>query len=113
MQNHASSHLLSPVTAFEKSFPPARLGLYECSARVITFSRADINPQHNDFEKTHTTMFRIASSSLVALFALAAASCCCTSDSRPPALRPLPQFQEIEPAQAPYTPSKAPIRGTK
>ena len=36
--------------------------------------------------------------------ALLAASCCCTSDSKPPGLRKLPQFQEIQveqPAPAP------------
>ena len=27
---------------------------------------------------------------------LLAASCCCTSDAKPPGLRPLPQFQEIQ-----------------
>ncbi len=59
-------------------------------------------------------MIRLITSLATAAFALASAACCCTSDSKPPKLRSLPQFQEIEPAHAPeYTPSKAPIRGTK
>ncbi len=38
---------------------------------------------------------------LVCMFAasaatLLAASCCCTSDVKPPGLRPMPQFQEIQ-----------------
>ncbi len=49
---------------------------------------------------------------IVAALSLTAASCCCTSDSRPPGLRALPQFKEIEPAYAPE-PTPAPIRGTK
>jgi len=49
-------------------------------------------------------MIRILTSLAAAAFTLAAASCCCTSDSRPPGLRALPQFQEIEAA-----PSQAPV----
>jgi len=58
-------------------------------------------------------MFRIVTP-LVAAFSLTAASCCCTSDSKPPGLRPMPKFQEIEPAYAhESSPSPAPIRATK
>lgn len=48
-------------------------------------------------------MIRILTSLAAAALTFAAASCCCTSDSRPPGLRPLPQFQEIEaaPRQSP------------
>jgi hypothetical protein len=46
-------------------------------------------------------MIRICSALVVSACALLAASCCCTSDSKPPGLRPLPQFQEIQPAPAP------------
>jgi hypothetical protein len=46
-------------------------------------------------------MIRILASLVVSASALLAASCCCTSDTRPPGLRPLPQFQEIESAPAP------------
>jgi hypothetical protein len=46
-------------------------------------------------------MIRILSALVVSVFALLAASCCCTSDVKPPALRPLPQFQEIQAAPAP------------
>jgi hypothetical protein len=44
-------------------------------------------------------MIRILSSLVVSAFALLAVSCgCCTSDVKPPGLRPLPQFQEIQAA---------------
>lgn len=43
-------------------------------------------------------MIRIVSAFAAAAVALLASSCCCTSDSKPPKLRPLPQFQEIAPA---------------
>jgi len=57
-------------------------------------------------------MIRILTTFAAAAFALVTASCCCTSDAKPPGLRALPKFQEIEPAQAPeYAP--APIRATK
>ncbi|MBU6171256.1 MAG: hypothetical protein KGQ87_07170 [Verrucomicrobia bacterium] len=48
-------------------------------------------------------MIRIASALLLASAALIVTSCCCTSDSKPPKLRPLPQFQEIQ-AEAPAAP---------
>lgn len=46
-------------------------------------------------------MIRIIASLVVSATALLTASCCCTSDTKPPGLRPLPQFQEIESASAP------------
>ncbi len=46
-------------------------------------------------------MIRIVSALIVSSFTLLAASCCCTSDSKPPGLRPLPQFQELPAAPAP------------
>jgi hypothetical protein len=44
-----------------------------------------------------TSMIRTATALVASVFALLAASCCCTSDTKPPGLRPLPQFQEISP----------------
>lgn len=59
-------------------------------------------------------MIRVLTTLATAAFAFATAACCCTSDSKPPNLRPLPQFKEIEPAHAPaYTPPQGPIRGSK
>jgi hypothetical protein len=46
-------------------------------------------------------MIRIISALAVSAFAFLAVSCCCTSDVKPPGLRPLPQFRQIETAQAP------------
>jgi hypothetical protein len=46
-------------------------------------------------------MIRILSALVVSAFAFLAASCCCTGEAKPPGLRPLPQFQEIEAAPAP------------
>ena len=46
-------------------------------------------------------MIRIISALVVSSFALLAASCCCTSEAKPPGLRPLPQFKEIQAAPAP------------
>lgn len=46
-------------------------------------------------------MIRIATALVASVFALLTASCCCTGEAKPPKLRPLPQFQEIQPAQAP------------
>lgn len=45
-------------------------------------------------------MIRILIAIAAPALALAASSCCCTSDSKPPRLRPLPQFQEIGSAPA-------------
>lgn len=50
-------------------------------------------------------MIRILTTIAAAAFVLASASCCCTSDSKPPGLRALPHFQEIESA-----PSQAPVQ---
>ena len=50
-------------------------------------------------------MTRVFSALAATVFALVTASCCCTSDSKPPALRPAPTFQEIEtqpPAEVHY-----------
>ena len=46
-------------------------------------------------------MIRIVTALVVSAFAFLSASCCCTSDAKPPGLRPLPQFKEITPSQAP------------
>lgn len=44
-------------------------------------------------------MIRILSALVVSAFAFLTVSCgCCTSDVKPPRLRPLPQFREIEAA---------------
>lgn len=41
-------------------------------------------------------MIRILTALVASVFALLTAACCCTSDAKPPGLRPLPQFQEIQ-----------------
>jgi hypothetical protein len=46
-------------------------------------------------------MIRILSALVASVFALLATSCCCTGEAKPPGLRPLPQFQEIQTAPAP------------
>lgn len=46
-------------------------------------------------------MIRILSALVASVFALLAASCCCTGETKPPRLRPLPRFQEIPAAPAP------------
>ncbi len=46
-------------------------------------------------------MIRIVTALVASVFALLSASCCCTGEAKPPGLRPLPQFQEIQPAGAP------------
>lgn len=46
-------------------------------------------------------MIRILSAIVASVFALLSASCCCTGEAKPPGLRPLPQFQEIQSAPAP------------
>ncbi len=46
-------------------------------------------------------MIRILAALVVSASALLVASCCCTGEAKPPGLRPLPQFQEIQPAEAP------------
>jgi hypothetical protein len=43
-------------------------------------------------------MIRILSALIVAATALLATSCCCTGEPKPPRLRSLPHFQEIEAA---------------
>jgi hypothetical protein len=43
-------------------------------------------------------MTRILISLIASVFALLCVSCCCTSEVKPPGLRPLPQFQEIQTA---------------
>ncbi len=45
-------------------------------------------------------MIRTAFALILSGISLAAASCCCTSDTKPPKLRALPQFEEIQ-AEAP------------
>lgn len=52
-------------------------------------------------------MIRIFTAIAATAVALLASSCCCTSDAKPPGLRPLPQFQEIAPVDAPV------VYGTK
>lgn len=46
-------------------------------------------------------MIRIVTALAASAFALLSASCCCTGEAKPPGLRALPQFQEIQPAQEP------------
>lgn len=46
-------------------------------------------------------MIRIVTALVASAFALLSASCCCTGEAKPPGLRPLPQFQEIQSAQGP------------
>lgn len=46
-------------------------------------------------------MIRIISALAASAIALLSASCCCTGEAKPPGLRPLPQFQEIQTAPAP------------
>jgi hypothetical protein len=41
-------------------------------------------------------MIRILTALVASVFALLTAACCCTSDAKPPGLRPLPHFQEIQ-----------------
>jgi len=53
------------------------------------------------------SMIRIITALIVSAVAMLAASCCCTSDVKPPGLRPLPQFQEIQSAPVPE------VHGTK
>jgi hypothetical protein len=53
-----------------------------------------------------TRLIAIASASI---FAALLTSCgCCTSDSKPPKLRPLPKFREIEAAPT-TTPTDSPV----
>ena len=61
-----------------------------------------IPPDTPDFSQTNIhPMIRLLSALVVSALAMLAASCCCTSDTKPPRLRPLPQFQEIQAAPAP------------
>jgi hypothetical protein len=48
-------------------------------------------------------MTRILTALVASVFALLTAACCCTGEAKPPGLRAMPKFQEIEaaPAQAP------------
>ncbi len=60
-------------------------------------------------------MIRLIAISSASLVAILMTSCgCCTSDSKPPKLRPLPEFREIEaaPTTAP-TQSSVVIENTK
>ncbi len=41
-------------------------------------------------------MIRILTAIVASVIALLATSCCCTGEAKPPGLRPLTQFQEIE-----------------
>ena len=41
-------------------------------------------------------MIRILTALIASVFALLAASCCCTGETKAPGLRALPQFQEIQ-----------------
>jgi len=53
-------------------------------------------------------MIRLFSALIVSASALFSVSCCCTSDVKPPGLRPLPQFQEIQ-----VTPAAPEVHATK
>ena len=46
-------------------------------------------------------MIRILTALVASVFALLTAACCCTGETKPPGLRSLPEFQEIESAPAP------------
>jgi hypothetical protein len=46
-------------------------------------------------------MTRIFTALLASAFALLAASCCCTGEPKAPGLRPMPQFNEIQPGSGP------------
>ncbi|MFT4175438.1 MAG: hypothetical protein QM627_02170 [Luteolibacter sp.] len=46
-------------------------------------------------------MIRILSAVLASAIAMFSVSCCCTSEVKPPRLRPLPKFQEVETSPAP------------
>jgi hypothetical protein len=59
----------------------------------------------------HPSMIRILSAVVLPVFAMFASSCCCTSDSKPPGLRPLPQFQEIPSSPGPAAAPR--VYGTK
>ena len=54
-------------------------------------------------------MTRLISALTIGGLALIPASCCCTSDSKPPKLRPLPIFQEIQ-TEAPMEPEIRPSK---
>lgn len=43
-------------------------------------------------------MTRILTALAASAFALLTAACCCTGETKPPGLRPLPQFSEIQTA---------------
>jgi len=46
-------------------------------------------------------MTRILAALVASVFALLTVSCCCTGEAKPPGLRSLPKFREIETAPAP------------
>ena len=58
-------------------------------------------------------MIRILSALVASVFALLTVSCCCTGEAKPPGLRKLPKFREIEPAQAPAEPVYHEVRHEK
>jgi len=45
-------------------------------------------------------MTRILTALVASVFALLTAACCCTGEAKPPGLRAMPKFQEIEAAPA-------------
>lgn len=54
-------------------------------------------------------MIRILTALVASAFVLLTAACCCTGEAKPPRLRALTQFQEIETttvSEIPVTPSK-------
>jgi hypothetical protein len=55
-------------------------------------------------------MIRIFTALVASAFALLTASCCCTGEAKPPGLRPLPHFQEIQTTTTTVTPE---VRYTK
>jgi hypothetical protein len=82
-------------------------GAFKIMTFARVFTRVGRASMASGFPKISTKptafdpMIRILSSIVASVFALMAASCCCTSEVKPPGLRPLPQFQEIQAAPAP------------
>ena len=76
--------------------PPARVstraGLCFITENSPNIPAISLNPTASD------PMIRILSAFVASVFALLAASCCCTGETKPPRLQPLPKFQEIQAA---------------
>lgn len=81
------------------------------SSREISCGTGFLKTQLNIFinrahAKPTSVMIRLFVLTFASITAILTSSCgCCNSDSKPPRLRPLPKFQEIETA-----PTEAPIQ---